>query len=206
MEPSTTPASSVSRWYGGRSPWGMSWQKLMMWWFIVTDALLFAGFLAGYGFSRAGSDAWPDAAEVFSIPFVTAMTFVLITSSAFMACAVAAAKAGDRDKLMRYLVLTLGGGATFLLMQAVEWATVIGHDMTLTHVPGEGLDPAFASYFFLITGFHGTHVAIGLVVLVATLLNAIGHKSTENGVEVAGLYWHFVDLVWVFVFGCFYLL
>lgn len=196
---------SASRWRGGASPWSMSWQKLMMWWFIVTDALLFTGFLASYGFTRAGSDNWPDPGKVFSIPLITAMTFVLITSSAFMACAVAAAKAGDRDKLMRYLLLTLGGGATFLLMQAVEWALAIGHDVRPWAMPG-GEDGSFGAYFFLVTGFHGAHVAIGLVVLVRTLLNAIQHRSTANGVEVAGLYWHFVDLVWVFIFGIFYLL
>ncbi len=198
----TTPGD---RWSSGASPWGMSWQKLMMWWFIVTDALLFAGFLASYGFTRAGSSNWPDASEVFSIPLITAMTFVLITSSAFMACAVAAAKAGDRDKLMRYLLLTLGGGATFLLMQAIEWAMAIGHGVRPWAMP-DGGDHAFGAYFFLVTGFHGMHVVIGLIVLVVTLLNAINKRGSANGVEVAGLYWHFVDLVWVFIFGCYYLL
>ena len=88
-------ALNESRWTSGLSPFGMSWQKFMMWWFVVGDALLFAGFLASYGFSRLGTDNWPDQAEVFSIPFITVMTFVLISSSATMACAVAAQEIGS---------------------------------------------------------------------------------------------------------------
>jgi len=198
-------AVAENRWDGGVSPWGQSWQKLMMWFFIIGDALLFAGFLASYGFTRHGSADWPEAmGGVFSTGLLTTMTFVLISSSATMACAVAASKANDRSAVVKWTLLTLVGGAIFLGMQAFEWAHFIGEGGRPWGNPWG--DRSFGAYFFLITGFHGTHVLIGLVIL---LLTALGAKKAEtvnaNGVEVAGLYWHFVDLVWVFVFGCVYL-
>ena len=195
-----------NRWEGGVSPFGQSWQKLMMWFFIVGDALLFAGFLASYGFTRLGAGAnWPHTlGGVFSTGLITTMTFVLISSSATMACAVAAAKAGDKAAVVKWTLLTLVGGALFLGMQAFEWTHFIGGGGRPWGNPWG--DRSFGAYFFLITGFHGTHVLIGLIILLLTALGA--KKSTTvdpNGVEVAGLYWHFVDLVWVFIFGCFYL-
>jgi cytochrome c oxidase subunit 3 len=183
------------------SPCAMSWQKLMMWLFIVSDALLFAGFLASYGFSRLSSDAWPDRSHIFHMNFIAAMTFVLITSSATMASAVAAARHEDRKNAARFLWLTLLGGVVFLGMQAYEWTTIIGEGARLNGNPW-GV-PNFSAYFFMITGFHGTHVLIGAVILAVTALRS---TRTAEGVELAGLYWHFVDLVWVFVFGCFYLI
>ncbi|HEX5135734.1 MAG TPA: cytochrome c oxidase subunit 3 [Planctomycetota bacterium] len=197
-------AGTESRWTGGLSPFGMSWQKLMMWWFIVTDALLFAGFLGGYGFSRLGSSNWPRVEEFFSLSYLTVMTFVLISSSATMACAVAAAKAGDRVAVARFTGLTTAGGILFLGMQAYEWAHFIsagGRPWSNPHG-----DARFGSYFFLVTGFHGTHVLIGVLILFVATLRARAGRFTGNGIEVAGLYWHFVDLVWVFIFGCFYLI
>jgi cytochrome c oxidase subunit 3 len=199
-----TIATTESRWTSGLSPFGMSWQKFMMWWFIVTDALLFAGFLGGYGFSRLGSANWPDPDRVFSIPFLTAMTFVLISSSATMACAVAAAGAGDAKAVAKFVGFTILGGLCFLGMQAYEWGHLIAEGGRPWANPWG--DKRFGSYFFLVTGFHGTHVALGAVILLVVMLRARRGRFTANGVEVAGLYWHFVDLVWVFIFGCFYLL
>ena len=199
-----TIATTESRWSNGLSPFGMSWQKFMMWWFIVTDALLFAGFLGGYGFSRLGSSNWPVADKVFSIPFLTAMTFVLISSSATMACAVAAAAAGDAKAVARFTGFTVLGGLGFLGMQAWEWGHLIADGGRPWSNPWG--DKLFGSYFFLVTGFHGTHVALGVIILLVVMLRARKGKFTGNGVEVAGLYWHFVDLVWVFIFGCFYLI
>jgi cytochrome c oxidase subunit 3 len=199
-----TPSVSTSRWQGGVSPWGMSWQKMMMWWFIVTDALLFAGFLGSYGFHRLGSSNWPDTAEVFHLVLITVMTFVLISSSATMAVAVAAARAGDRGKVKAFLGFTIVGGLIFMGMQAIEWSAFIADGGRL-HTNPWG-DAGFGAYFFMVTGFHGTHVLLGVVILLITLLRQRAGKGTANGVEVAGLYWHFVDLVWVFIFGCFYLI
>jgi len=195
-----------NRWEGGVSPWGQSWQKLMMWFFIIGDALLFAGFLASYGFTRLGAAGnWPHTmGGVFSTGLLTTMTFVLISSSATMACAVAAAKANDRAAVVKWTLLTLVGGAIFLGMQAFEWSHFIGEGGRPWGNPWG--DRSFGAYFFLITGFHGTHVLIGLIILLLTALGAKRAPAVNpNSVEVAGLYWHFVDLVWVFIFGCFYL-
>jgi cytochrome c oxidase subunit 3 len=199
-----TIATTESRWSSGLSPFGMSWHKFMMWWFIVTDALLFAGFLGGYGFSRLGSTNWPHPEKVFSLTFLTVMTFVLISSSATMACAVAAAAAADRKAVAKFTGLTVLGGILFLGMQAWEWGHLIAEGGRPWANPWG--DKRFGSYFFLVTGFHGTHVAIGVVILLLVTLRARKGKFTPNGVEVAGLYWHFVDLVWVFIFGFFYLI
>jgi len=193
-----------NRWSGGVSPFRMGWQKMMMWWFIVTDGLLFAGFLAAYGFARAGSSDWPAQEKVFHISFLTVMTFTLLSSSATMATAVAASRDNRWDEARKFLLWTLLGGLAFLGMQAYEWAAVIAEGARLSGNPWG--DPLFSQYFFMMTGFHGTHVLLGCVVLLVTLLRARANRTSADGVELAGLYWHFVDLVWVFIFGCFYLL
>ena len=176
----------------------------MMWWFIVTDALLFAGFLAAYGFNRLAAPAWPQQETVFSMNFIAAMTFVLISSSATMATAVGGAHRGDLKTAFRFTALTVLGGLGFLGMQAWEWSHVIGAGATLTHNPWGVAD--FGAFFFMITGFHGTHVLIGVIILLVTAIRVKMGKTRAEGVELAGLYWHFVDLVWVFIFGFFYLI
>ena len=182
----------------------VGWQKLMLWLFIVTDGLLFSGFLAGYAFCRLASDrGWPVQEDVFSMNFIAAMTFVLITSSATMASAVRAASGGDRKRCVQLVLLTALLGLGFLGMQAVEWSHFIHDGARLTHNPW-GV-PGFASYFFMMTGFHGTHVLIGVSILLITAIRSSPGRFSEEKVELAGLYWHFVDLVWVFIFGCFYL-
>lgn len=194
-----------SRWDGGVSPYGVSWRKMMMWYFIITDGILFASFLAAYGFARLGSESWPDPFEIFhGLYLITVMTFVLISSSATMATAVTAAQRGDQSRTVKNLFFTIGGGVIFLLMQAYEWGSLIKQGATLTANPWG--DPHFSMYFFTITGFHGTHVLSGVLVLLIVALKAKAGKCSAEGVELAGLYWHFVDLVWVFVFGCFYLI
>lgn len=186
------------------APFAVSWQKLMMWIFIITDGLLFAGFLAAYGFARLSSAAWPEQSEVFHIGFITAMTFILISSSATMAQAVEASQRKDPGKVLLFLLLTILGGGIFLGMQVYEWTSII-HAGARLHYNPWGV-AQFSSYFFLITGFHGTHVFIGVIVLAVTAARFRMGKSSEEGVELTGLYWHFVDLVWVFVFTLFYLI
>jgi cytochrome c oxidase subunit 3 len=176
----------------------------MMWWFIITDGLLFAGFLASYGYARLVAGSWPDQSSVFSLPFIAAMTFVLISSSATMAGAVDAAKRGRWDQVVRFVTATALGGLVFLGMQAYEWTTIIHEGARLNANPW-GVR-AFGAYFFLLTGFHGTHVLTGVITLVATAARSAARLSSADGVEIAGLYWHFVDLVWVFIFTLFYLL
>ena len=197
-------ARVANRWNGGVCPFDAGWRKVMMWWFIVTDGLLFGGFLAAYGYARLLAFHWPIQASVFSLPYIAAMTFVLITSSATMASAVEASKAGRRRTALRFIVLTAIGGACFLGMQAFEWRDVIAQGARLNTNPWG--DAAFGAYFFLLTGFHGTHVLTGVIVLVSTAIRSATGVTTPDGVEIAGLYWHFVDLVWVFIFTLFYLL
>ncbi len=179
------------------------WRKVMMWWFIVTDGLLFAGFLASYGYARILAFHWPQQSEVFSLKYIAAMTFVLITSSATMASAVDEARNGRRSGALKYVLLTAIGGLAFLGMQAYEWTHLIDEGARLTHNPWG--DASFGSYFFLLTGFHGTHVLTGVIILLTTAARLGQGVTKEEGVEMAGLYWHFVDLVWVFIFTLFYL-
>jgi cytochrome c oxidase subunit 3 len=194
-----------SDWGGGKSPFGTSWSKFMMWIFIISDALTFAGFLVAYGFMRQTAIAWPNPMEdVFSPLLITFMTFVLISSSAVMAMAVSAARAHDPKAAVRYMALTILGGAIFLGAQVYEWSHFIGEGATLTKNPW-GV-PQFAASFFVITGFHGFHVFSGLTILAIVAIRAAMGKYSADSVENAGLYWHFVDVVWVFVFAFYYLL
>ncbi|MCG3146838.1 MAG: Cytochrome c oxidase subunit 3 [Verrucomicrobiae bacterium] len=195
--------STTTTWDGGGLPFGVSWQKLMMWLFIVGDAILFASFLAGYGFLRLANPNWPDSGQIFHMSLIGTMTFVLISSSATMAAAVGASRAGQREKATRLVWLTALGGAIFLGMQAYEWSTFIHAGARLSTNPW-GV-PLFSSCFFVITGFHGTHVASGVLILALTAWRNSTGKASAEGVELAGLYWHFVDLVWVFIFTFFYL-
>ena len=176
----------------------------MMWVFLVTDALLFTGFLAAYGFVRLASGMWPDQGDVFTMPLIGLMTFTLITSSATMATAVGAAHRKDLKTAVRFVLFTALGGAAFLGMQVTEWTQLIQEGARLGSNPWG--PTAFSSFFFMITGFHGTHVLIGVVILLITATRARSGKATGDGVELAGLYWHFVDLVWVFIFTTFYLI
>lgn len=199
----TNKLSVAEEWNGGISPFGVTWQKFMMWIFIVSDALLFAGFLAGYGFLRLAAKSWPNQAEVFDLKYVTIMTFVLISSSYTMARAVSSAKHGELKDSIKFILFTLIGGAIFLGMQVYEWYHFISEGAQLNQNPW-GV-PQFSASFFVITGFHGTHVLIGLIILIITIIRTKLNISTGNGIEYSGLYWHFVDLVWVFIFTLFYL-
>src|SRR3954467_14540243 len=129
MDSSTTAEQQrilASNWGGGKSPFGTSWSKFMMWIFIISDALTFAGFLIAYGFMRRISPEWPKQTEVFNMVLITFMTFVLISSSAVMAMAVGAAKARNPKLAVRFLAMTIVGGLIFLGCQVFEWSHFIG--------------------------------------------------------------------------------
>ena len=198
-----THMDTVERLAGGSYPFVAGWRKVMMWWFIVTDGLLFAGFLAAYGYARLLAFHWPAQSDVFSLKYIAAMTFVLITSSATMASAVQEAKDGKPRGALKFVLLTAVGGLVFLGMQAYEWTRLIAEGASLTNNPWG--DASFGSYFFLVTGFHGTHVLTGVIILLTTAARLAKGVTKAEGVEMAGLYWHFVDLVWVFIFTLFYL-
>ncbi len=215
----TTQTQDLSSpWSGGKSPFGnVSWGKLMMWVFLLGDAFTFGAFLTAYGFIRFKSANWPDPEQVFDaapflghgypLVFVGLMTFILIVSSVTMVLAVEAGHNRDRKKTVLYLFYTILGGLTFLGCQAWEWTHLIHGGTTLWGNPYGA--PQFGQFFFLITGFHGSHVASGVLLNLIALIEAWnGHYdriNNYNRVENVGLYWHFVDLVWVFVFTFFYL-
>ena len=178
-----------------------SWGKLGMWVFLAGDAMSFGGLIAGYAALRIGNPSWPVPSTILGVPFTAVMTFLLICSSVTMVKSLEGIKHGDRSRLRLFLGLTILGGACFLGMQAREWTHLISHGMTLT---SKGL---FGSTFFVLTGFHGCHVFSGVVYLSTVLANAGSYsRDNYNAVEIAGLYWHFVDLVWILIFTFVYLI
>ena len=162
---SETTLHAIDRWSGGACPFEAGWRKVMMWSFIVTDGLLFAGFLASYGYARAMSAAWPDQAAVFALPFITLMTFVLITSSATMASAVWAAQ-HDRRGLAAPLRLADAPRRPRLPRHAGVRMGDADRRRGEPSAPIPGANPLFGAYFFVTTGFHGAHVLTGVVVLL----------------------------------------
>jgi len=153
---------------------------------------------------RLASPSWPEQSDVFPMLKIAAMTFILITSSATMATAVGAAHRRDLRRAMTFVLLTALVGATFLAMQASEWTTLLQEGARLTSNPWG--PPPFSAFFFMITGFHGSHVLLGVILLSVTAARLRKGRASGLGVEVLGLYWHFVDVVWCFIFPLFYLL
>jgi cytochrome c oxidase subunit III len=284
-------------WNGGKSPFNLEYGKVMMWYFLLSDAFTFGAFLISYGTIRFSSDFWPDPNVVFNavpfaghanlpLVFVSIMTFILIVSSVTMVLAVRAGHFNDKKSVINYMWWTIIGGIAFLACQAWEWTHLLTGEhisilkdgslgvvpMTVTQNPwGDAVDlnavnaalantskaslvelaglghhgahhvshealsnmsqaqlveqirangtldhvtktgaVAFGGYFYGITGFHGFHVLSGVVInivmLIMTYQGVFERKGHYNMIEKAGLYWHFVDLVWVFVFLCFYLI
>ncbi len=318
----TKAISKEILWGGGRSPFSVTYGKMMMWYFLVSDALTFGGLLTAYGFARAGSeDAWPIGEQVFrALPglegeypliYVALMTFILIVSSVTMVLAVEAGHRNDQRGVVRWLFATVIGGFIFLGSQAWEWSHFIhgsggmfllAEEVTVTDVDGEqftlnagdavymdhhlgdavakwregdltvsmheghgnvmfvdngheialetltlnkyvenesavsgadamklwnarsenfafganmhdseyAVQQSYANFFFFITGFHGFHVFSGVIINLIVLIMAVNgvfeRRKHYEMVEKVGLYWHFVDLVWVFVFTFFYLI
>jgi cytochrome c oxidase subunit 3 len=194
-----------ARWGGGRSPWDVGWPKLMMWLFLISDAMTFAGLLIGLWVMRLASPTWPNHLPgVMNIPFVATMTVILICSSTTMAMSVYALRQGLRRQAVWFLAATVVAGLVFAGMQAREWTHFIEQGARLTGNPW-GV-PAFSFSFFIITGLHGAHVLGGIVYLWLMADRVARGVSSAEGVEVAGLYWGFVDLVWVFIWSSIYLL
>ncbi len=232
----TTIDTGKSVWDGGQPPLKASYGKLMMWFFLLSDAFTFSALLITYGMIRFAHPAysgtvegftfsqeyWPIPEKVFeavpflhgiSLPlvFVGIMTFILIMSSVTMVLAVEAGHRMDKKAVEKWMLWTIIGGLTFLGCQAWEWS----HFISGTGGGGASLSwneygpPDFAALFFFITGFHGTHVFSGVLLNFLIYYNTITGVYEKRGhyemVEKVGLYWHFVDLVWVFVFTFFYL-
>ena len=288
----TTATTHQTKWWsGGKSPFNLEYGKLMMWYFLMSDAFTFGAFLISYGSIRFSQNFWADSNAVFNafpgaghanlpLAFVSVMTFILIISSVTMVLAVHAGHNQDKNGVMKWIAWTIVGGLAFLGCQAWEWhhlitgehavlvdgkIELIGQTMrgnpwgrvvegsavmdALRNTPKETLMKlveehnhtvapaqlasmsndnligmlntaemhvrekgpiAFGGYFFGITGFHGFHVFSGVIInsimLIMTSKGVFERKGHYLMIEKAGLYWHFVDLVWVFVFLCFYLI
>jgi len=180
------------------SPYAIPSRKLTMWLFIISDAVTFGAFLFSYGYIRVSAANWTRPFESGSVINVIAMTVILITSSLTMLGAVDASKAGDKAKAMRFLYSTMALGALFAALHLREWFQLFGRGITLS----SGL---FGQTFFTITGLHLLHVISGLVALLVVGTKYSNGKLTPGHVESTGLYWHFVDLVWMFVVPLVYL-
>ena len=242
---SSTTSSIKNVWDGGVAPMKASYGKLMMWFFLLSDAFSFSSLLVSYGMVRSyhpafeglasefkfSQEYWPIPEQVFeAIPFfhglhaplvfVGLMTFILILSSVTMVLAVEAGHRNDQKDVEKWMLWTIVGGLTFLGCQAWEWTHfIVGADIAGNAagnaVIGANLavnqygPQAFADFFFFITGFHGTHVFSGVVLNFIVYYNTVTGVYQRRGhyemVEKVGSYWHFVDLVWVFVFTFFYL-
>ena len=292
---STVAVQQTKWWSGGKSPFNISYGKVMMWYFLMSDAFTFGAFLISYGTIRFSVNFWADPNHVFNsfpfaghanlpLAFVSLMTFILIASSVTMVLAVHEGHKMNKKGVEKYMLWTILGGIAFLSCQAWEWTHLLTgehiallNDGSLAVLPttvksnpwGEALSTqaiatalqntsnqqltaiaatlhhagvgaahhdlavlsnvdliktiqdagiqaahtgpiAFGGYFFGITGFHGFHVFSGVVINIVmylkTKMNHFEMRGHYEMIEKAGLYWHFVDLVWVFVFLCFYLI
>ena len=207
----------VDDWSADKQAYHVPWGKAMMWIFLVSDTFIFTCFLTSYMNVRwTSTEPWPYASEIFALSFggqpiplilIAIMTFILITSSGTMALAVNYGYRRDKAKTALLMFITAGFGASFVGMQAFEWTKLIVDEGIRPWGNPFGA-PQFGSVFFMITGFHGLHVSAGVIYL-GIVANKVrkGHYE-EKGyeiVEIAGLYWHFVDLVWVFIFAFYYL-
>ena len=287
----TATAHQTKWWSGGKSPFNLEYGKVMMWYFLMSDAFTFGAFLISYGTIRFSQNFWPDPNVVFNafpgaghanlpLAFVSVMTFILIISSVTMVLAVHAGHKGDKQGVIKWLAWTIVGGIAFLGCQAWEWhhlitgthptlidgtiqwvgqttrvnpwgdlagidevskalqnssqhsLALLAHEQNhalveseLMGMPKEKLismintadlhirtngPVAFGGYFYGLTGFHGFHVfsgvCINIIMLIMTQKDVFQKRGHYLMIEKAGLYWHFVDLVWVFVFLCFYLI
>ncbi len=217
VEPSGK-AGLVNDFSRDKQVFGVPWGKAMMWIFLLSDTFIFSCFLVAYMSVRiATTDPWPNPSEVFALQafgydvpllLIAIMTFVLITSSGTMALAVNMGYRKNRKATFWLMVATAALGATFVSMQAFEWTKLIMEGVRPWENPFGAAQ--FGSSFFMITGFHGMHVTAGVIYLLV-IANRVrnGYYEKRGGkyeiVEITGLYWHFVDLVWVFIFAFFYL-
>lgn len=213
------PSQLVSDWASDLATFKVVWSKAMMWIFLLSDTFIFGSFIASYASARlaaSSTNSWPDPKEVFALPIggqpvplllIAIMTVVLISSSGTMAIAVYHAYGKRKIQTAIFLVITALLGLTFVSMQAFEWTHLIV-DLGFRPWSNPMGSPQFGSSFFMMTGFHGLHVSIGVIYLTATavrVLKGTYDQGSYVGVEICGLYWHFVDLVWVFIFAFFYL-
>jgi cytochrome c oxidase subunit III len=194
----------IPSWGGDSLPYAVPSKKLGMWLFIVSDAITFSAVIFAYGYLRLASAAWPRPFETPSIANATVMTFVLLSSSVAMVLAVRASSLGKVSGAVGWLVATALGGVIFDVLHVREWLGLIAEGVRPFHNPWG--TPMFGAAFFTMTGLHMLHVTIGVIYLLIIALGYRRRKFSAVDVEVSGLYWHFVDLVWMFIFPLVYLL
>lgn len=205
MAEGQTQAVAESAWAGGVAPYAMGSKKLGMWLFIISDALTFSVLLIAYSYLRLASPAWPRPFPFSpAILYATVMTFFLLSSSLTMVLAVAAAHRHDHRRAVVWLLGTMLGGIAFIVLHLREWLHLIDEGVRPFSNPWG--TPLFGGSFFGLTGLHMLHVAIGVIYLGIIALGFGTRRFTSEDVEVSGLYWHFVDLVWMFIFPLIYLL
>jgi cytochrome c oxidase subunit 3 len=209
---------ATADWSADKQAFPVPWGKAMMWIFLISDTFIFTCFLTSYMNVRISTtETWPNPSEVFALTIggkpiplllIAIMTMILITSSGTMAMAVNFGYQRNRRRTAALLFATAALGVSFVCMQAFEWTKLIVEEGVRPW--GNPMGAAqFGSSFFMITGFHGLHVTGGVIYLSVVALRVLSgfydRKGTYETVEIAGLYWHFVDLVWVFIFALFYL-
>jgi len=178
--------------------------KLGMWVFLAADAMSFGCLIVGYALLRHASANWPPPAQTLGINLTAFMTFLLIVSSVTMVLSLSAIQNGDMRRFKKFLLLTILGGVLFLGCQAYEWTHLLTE-----RLPEIGISFSshlFATTFFVLTGFHGMHVTGGVLYNSCVLAACLRGRYGAKHVEIAGLYWHFVDLVWILIFTFVYLI
>jgi cytochrome c oxidase subunit III len=183
---------------------GLTNPKLAIWLFLASEVMLFGSLFSSYALLRSGSASWPHQADILSVPLATLNTIILISSSGTMVMAWAALKSRSLSKFRVYMGLTILGGAGFMVVKAIEYGEKFSHHLY-------PLTNNFLGLYFTLTGLHAIHVLVGMVVNLYLWGPGAAMWRTEprrfmNRVEVAGLYWHFVDVVWIFLFPVLYLL
>ena len=180
---------------------GIKTVKFAMWLFLATEIMFFAGLIVAYISLRYSTPNWPVAAELLNVPLVALNTFILIFSSVTMVLAYDRAEQGAHGRVPYFLLATAVLGAIFVGIQAVEWGELIREDIHLS-------TNLFGATFYTVTGFHGAHVTAGVIWVLWATVKAFrgGYNEDPLGVELVGLYWHFVDVVWIFLFTIIYLI
>ncbi len=191
-------------WSGGGSPFAIGSKKLGMWLFILSDSLTFSAMLFAYSYLRIANPDWPRPFDSHSIIFASVMTFCLLSSSLTMVKAVGAAAQGHRKAAVWWILATILGGLLFVVLHTQEWLGLIQNGVTPFDNPW-GV-PLFGATFFALTGLHMTHVTLGVIYLAVIAWGFGNGRFKAEDVEISGLYWHFVDLVWMFILPLVYLM
>lgn len=185
--------------------------KLGMWVFLLSEVMFFSGLIGSYIILRfANPEQWAEPGEVLNVPLTAFNTFILICSSVTMVKAFAAAELGDQAGIRKWLLATVGLGTFFVGVQVYEYIKLASHGFVpmASQYAAEG-GPLYGSTFYTLTGFHGAHVTIGVLAMIFTTIMAFRGRYTaedHGGIEIMGLYWHFVDLVWIILFTIVYLI